>query len=182
MAAVGCDEDSPGGGMGDEVGDPDADTPPEPGAEASCEGEGACAEGGLCDVYDCGGAAARFNHFGCPRIPCERDDDCPSDEACFVLAFDRTCEASRTDCYETDDGACTCAGTDDCSGVVDAHCLPTEFYPPAGYCDPSAWSCDELPAWIAALNLAAEPRVGTPLGDALEACSTEASAAAVACP
>ena len=156
----------------------DGDGPP--GAESECEGEGACAEGRLCDVYACGGRPARFNHYGCPRVPCDGDADCPAGEACFVLAFDRSCEPSVTECSE-EDGACVCEATDDCDGILDAHCLPTEFYPPEDYCDPAAFGCDALPAWIAALDAASRARNDTPLSASLSACVLEAMMALEAC-
>ncbi len=162
------------GGPSDEDGEP-------PSAEADCEGAGPCADGGLCDVYDCGGRPARFNHFGCARVGCDSDSDCPSGEACFALAFDRSCEPSETTCFE-EDGACVCEADDDCSGILDAHCLPTEFYPTEEYCDPSAWPCMELPSWIEALEAAADARAGTPLADDLAACAEDAAAALEACP
>lgn len=102
-------------------------------------------------------------------------------EACFALAFDRSCEPSVTTCFE-EAGACVCEADDDCDGIRDAHCLPTEFYPPADYCDPSAFGCDALPAWIEALNDASQARADTALGDALSACSEAAAAALEACP
>lgn len=151
-----------------------------PAAEADCEGVGPCAGDGLCDVYDCGGRPARYNHFGCARVSCDADEDCPSGEACFSLAFDRSCEASSTVCFEEGD-ACVCEATEDCDGVLDAHCLPTEFYPPADYCDPAAFPCDELGAWRDALQLAAEEHSDTGLSQALLECATEATQAFETC-
>lgn len=151
-----------------------------PGAEADCEEEGACAEDSLCDVYDCGGRPARYNHFGCERVACELDEDCPSGEACFALAFDRSCEPSSTVCFQ-EGNACLCEASDDCDGVLDAHCLPTEFYPPADYCDPGAWSCDELGAWRETLLRTAQVRAGTPLSQALTECAAAATEAIGAC-
>lgn len=152
-----------------------------PAAEADCEGEGACAGDNLCEVYECGGRPARYNHFGCPRVSCDTDEDCPSGEACFSLAFDLSCEPSSTVCFEEND-ACVCESTDDCDGILDAHCLPTEFYPPNDDCDPGAWACEELEAWRGALLEAAQVRAGTPLSTSLTECATEASNAIEACP
>lgn len=168
-----ADEDPPIEDDGEGQGEP-------PGAEADCEGEGPCAGDGLCDIYDCGGRPARYNHFGCERVSCELDEDCPSGEACFSLAFDRSCEPSSTVCFEEGD-ACVCEATEDCDGVLDAHCLPTEFYPPEDYCDPEAWSCEELDAWREALQRAAQFRAGTALNQALAECAAAATEAIGAC-
>ncbi|MBV1857902.1 MAG: hypothetical protein KUG77_05775 [Nannocystaceae bacterium] len=185
LACVGCDEntdDTPlemAGGEASTGHDGGRQDEP-PAAEAACEGEGACGGYNLCDVYDCGGRPARYNHFGCERVPCDADEDCPSGEACFSLAFDRNCEASSTVCFE-EGNACVCEASDDCDGVLDAHCLPTEFYPPADYCDPKAWPCDELDAWRDALLRAAQEHAGTPLSEALTDCATEATEAHETC-
>ena len=150
-----------------------------PSAEADCEGEGACAGGALCDVYNCGGRPARFNHFGCARVPCETDEACPVGEACFALAYDRICEPSSTRCFEEDE-ACVCEATDDCGGSLDAHCLPTEFYPPSDYCRVDAFDCDTLGDWAAALRGAAQAKPA--LAPALEACAESADVALAECP
>ena len=185
LAAGGCDENTeeqpPDMAAGEASTGPDAGGQDEPpAAEADCEGEGPCAGDSLCDVYDCGGRPARYNHFGCARVSCDADEDCPSGEACFSLAFDRSCEASSTVCFEEGD-ACVCEATEDCDGVLDAHCLPTEFYPPADYCDPAAFPCDDLGAWRDALLLAAEEHSDTGLSQALFECATEATQAFEAC-
>ncbi len=151
-----------------------------PAAEADCEGEGACAGDSLCDIYDCGGRPARYNHFGCERVSCDVDEDCPSGEACFSLAFGRSCEASSTVCFQ-EGNACVCEASDDCEGILDAHCLPTEFYPPSDYCDPGAFPCDELDAWQIALRRAAQEHAGTPMGEALRDCAAEATEASEMC-
>ena len=130
----GTDDPAAGGGGTDEP----------PGAEDPCTGEGSCANEGVCDVYECGGPAAAFNHFGCPRVGCDDDGDCPTAEACFVRAYDADCLPSSVTCEE-EAGACACATTDDCGGVVQAHCLPTEFYPKSEYC-PVDLGCSELNA------------------------------------
>ena len=161
-----------------DVGFDDEEEPPA--AEADCESEGPCAGDGLCDVYECGGRPARYNHFGCPRVACDLDSDCPSGEACFALAFDKSCEPSQTVCSAQGD-ACVCDLTADCSGIVDAHCLPTEFYPPSEYCDVSAWSCEALPEWIEALDTAADARADTPLAASLADCASRARDALQAC-
>lgn len=134
----------------------------------------------MCDVYECGGRPARFNHFGCARVACDLDSDCPSGEACFALAYDKSCEPSETRCF-ADGDACVCEATNDCDGVLDAHCLPTEFYPPAEYCDVAAWSCEALPGWIDALTAAAEDRADTPLAAALDDCASRARDALQGC-
>ncbi len=60
-----------------------------PSAEADSERMGPCGEGGVCDVYDCGGRPARFKHFGCARVACDADDDCPVGEASATAAWAR---------------------------------------------------------------------------------------------
>lgn len=163
-----------------DVGFDDEDEGDPPSAEADCESDGPCAGEGLCEAYACGGRPARFNHFGCPRVACDADSDCPSGEACFALAFDKSCEPSQTTCFAEGD-ACVCEATDDCSGIVDAHCLPTEFYPPEDYCDVSVWPCETLPGWIDALETAADARPDTALATALTDCALEAREALEAC-
>ncbi|MGH1342881.1 MAG: hypothetical protein ACRBN8_15065 [Nannocystales bacterium] len=174
----GCDEDAEGS-TAQAAGEADGQDQP-PSAEADCEGDGACAGDELCDVYECGGRPARYNHFGCPRVSCDSDEDCPSGEACFSLAFDRTCEPSSTVCTEAGN-TCECESTADCEGVLDAHCLPTEFYPPSDYCNPAVWACDELGAWQDALLRAAQEYVGTPLSEALTECAGQAADARETC-
>ena len=151
------------------------------GAESRCDDDddGPCAGEKLCDAYSCGGRAARFNHFGCERLACSSDADCPSGEACFTLAFERSCEPSVTTCSAQGD-ACVCEATDDCDGVLHAHCLPTQFYPPEQYCDPSLFSCEELPAWADALERSAENATAT-LAERLTACAQTARTAVEDC-
>jgi hypothetical protein len=151
-----------------------------PGAEEACDGEGACAGEGLCEAYPCGGRPARFNHFGCRRVSCSTDADCPSGEACFTIAYERICEPSSTTCTE-EGGACRCEATDDCNGIAEGHCLPTQFYPPSEYCDPSLFSCEDLESWAAALEQAAGA-TDESLAAGLRSCAEQARERAGACP
>jgi hypothetical protein len=180
---VGCDgEDSApeaetGAMVTEESGEP-------PSAEDACEGlPGACAGEGVCEAYACGGRAAIYNHFGCPRTTCDGNADCPDGEACFVVVYDTACASSSVECSEID-GACTCASTDDCAGVTRAHCLPTQFYPEDAYCDVAAWDCEGLPAWVEALELAEDSLRGsgrTELADGVGECLVAARGAVEAC-
>ena len=87
-------------------------------------------------------------------------------------------------CFE-EDGACVCEATADCDGILDAHCLPTEFYPPEAYCDVAARDCGDLGAWSDALARAADHHGNEPSGQALSHaladCASEAAEAIEAC-
>jgi hypothetical protein len=162
MAPVACDDDE---GAASEVGDTGADDGAAPvgddgaaggGEPMGCEGplgEGACADVTVCDVYTCGGKAAPFNHFGCPRTACGDDDDCPSTERCFAVVLETACRPAVGSCGDLD-GVCGCEGADACEGNVEAHCLPTEFYPAAEDCDVGDLDCGDLDDRLAALDQA----------------------------
>jgi hypothetical protein len=163
LAAVACDADDDAGDAGDTSGAAvdDAGGDPSPvddegggGEPMGCEaplGEGACASVTICDVFDCGGKTAPFNHFGCPRATCIADADCGGGERCFALALDSSCPAAAGACGEVE-GACTCEGADACGAVATANCLPVEFYPAAADCEVAGLTCDELDARAAALD------------------------------
>lgn len=151
-------------GCGDSDGDPVAEGPGATGTSdesgSSSTGEPVPAECGdgfddqgcaVCDIFACGGKTAVFNHFGCPRTECASDADCASSEACYVRAFGASCLSSFESCTMAD-GVCECTGNDDCGGIVQAHCLPTGFYPTQEYCDLAQFECGAMPGWIDALN------------------------------
>jgi hypothetical protein len=158
----------------------------DPGEPMNCEaplGAGACGELTICDVVDCGGKTAPYNHFGCARIPCDSDSDCAASERCFAVALETACRAEIGACTD-EAGTCACAGADSCGGVTDAHCLPTGFYPAADDCLVDALPCDELEARLGALESvisAFEATERTSLVPQLQACQARITDAHAAC-
>lgn len=157
------------------------------GEPAECDvaaGEGACAELDVCDVFDCGGKTAPFNHYGCPRVPCSADADCGEGERCFAVALDTGCRAAPT-CAAVGD-SCECGmGELACAGTNEAHCLPVGFYPESGDCEVEALACEELAARAEAVETARQLREAANEGelvDALVACATRIESAQRECP
>ncbi|MEM6993671.1 MAG: hypothetical protein AAF721_24370 [Myxococcota bacterium] len=126
------------------------------GEPMGCEdalGSGACASLTICDVFDCGGKAAPYNHFGCARTPCLADSECGSGERCFAVALESGCRAETGACTDQA-GTCECAGAESCGGVVEAHCLPVGFYPASEDCQLADLSCDALQTRLTGLDQA----------------------------
>jgi hypothetical protein len=155
-----------------------------PGAEEPCLSDGsACAGEGVCEVYACGGPTAVYNHFGCRRRSCGRDADCAAGDACYARAYGADCLPSSVDC-SGGDAVCACAVSDDCGGVVDAHCLPVAFYPKSSQCE-TALPCELLSPRIAALELAESHHAqlgNTALAAELQSCIDALGALLRACP
>ncbi|MCX4245275.1 hypothetical protein [Paraliomyxa miuraensis] len=164
-------------GAGTEAGD----EAHEPASE--CATAPVCSADALCEVTSCGGKTAAFNHFGCARTTCEADVDCMPTESCYPRAMGASCLPSSETCNE-DDGSCGCVVTQDCSGVLGAHCLPTEFYPVDGYCDVGAFTCDTMAEWQAGLRAALAHHEGAgraELVERLSSCSVTVADARSAC-
>ncbi len=153
VLALGCEvsSDLPGASSDTE---PDASSSSgEHEPESSCAEEPACDVESLCEATVCGGKVSSINHFGCARTTCQSDADCPDVERCYPRAMGASCLSSAFDCEPTEQG-CQCAATNDCNGVLEAHCLPAEFYPVEGYCDLTAFECPDLQSWHESLRFA----------------------------
>ena len=121
--------------------------------ETECVAASDCDVEELCEITTCGGKVSAINHFGCARVACQSDAECPQTERCYPRAMGASCLSSQLDCEQSGD-SCECATSNDCTGVLTAHCLPAEFYPVETYCDLEVFECGELSAWHEALRFA----------------------------
>ncbi len=147
-------------------------------------GADACAALTVCDVFDCGGKAAPYNHFGCPRTACATDDECGADERCFAVALETGCRAETGPCAD-EAGACVCEGAESCEGVSESHCLPVGFYPATEDCIVDGLDCDALALRRTGLEaaLAVHEAAGhTQLAAELTTCGQRLASAAAECP
>lgn len=75
----------------------------------------------------CGGALARADADGCPRMPCEAPGDCPGGTTCFFPNEWGYC--GLHECQDDDVGLCECGFGLDCND--NALCVPDEEVPDA---------------------------------------------------
>jgi len=66
-----------------------------------------------------------FDSAGCPRVSCSSDDDCASDQTCYLASQDGACNSSMIVCVDEGSG-CECAGNNDCGGM---YCVATADLP-----------------------------------------------------
>jgi hypothetical protein len=147
-------------------------------------GDGACAAQSICETHECGGKASLYNHDGCPRTQCSRDDECGAGWRCYPLVLAGACVEGELDC-DGSGSICACEPGGECTGNTRGHCLPDAVYPPEQDCQPLLIGCgDELAAWHAAI-IAARDAHGADgrdeLAAELSACAPRAIAAVVDC-
>ncbi len=101
------------------------------GMAVECGSESLCTlpfECPLEGAESCGGVLSRINANGCPRLPCDGPEDCPTGSTCFAHYLWGHC--GRHICQDNEEtGECECGFGLDCNS--NALCIPDEEVPDA---------------------------------------------------